>query len=234
MLNRLTSRVDGVRTRLSLVVLVSTLLACDSTHPTFTEAELGGGGSGGGGGGCAPVVNVVRPVDGPPGTVVWLEGLNLARRGDPELRIVFGGLEADLIVVISHDVEQLGVIVPDGIPDGATVPVTVEHSCGSWTLENAFTDAAEISCGAQPFSFSLTPSEGPVGTVVTVSGINLVGSDGVVAAWLGLTPVEILTVSAEEVAFVAPAGPPLGERQLLRLETCAGTLLAQGAFLYVP
>lgn len=110
----------------------------------------------------APQINTFSPPAGPDGTVVTITGVSLTQTQ----KVAFGGVPATTFTVVSDT--QVNATVPTGAKTGkisiATAGGTV-NSTGTFTV--------------QPSIASFTPTNGTVGTAVTINGGGFTGATAV-------------------------------------------------------
>jgi hypothetical protein len=145
---------------------------------------------------AAPAIAGLRPAEGPTtgGTAVTITGTNLLGA----TAVSFGGTPATSFVVDSAT--QITATSPAGT--AGTVDVSVVTIGGT----SANTAADDFTYVAAPAIASLNPAEGPTtgGTVVTITGTNLLGAT---AVSFGATPATSFTVdSATQITATSPAG----------------------------
>lgn len=159
--------------------------------------DVGGGGPSG----DPPLVTSIDPVLSQAGgwTPITITGLGF----NGTTSVEFGGVDA-----FSFDVVSANTIVAEPPPGTVftTVDVTVTDDDGASTLPNAlfysFNNAPNIT--------SVSPNEGPIqgGTVVTVSGGNVVGNSAILFDGTPGTSIQILSEGSARVTTpAASAGP---------------------------
>lgn len=157
-----------------------------------------------------PVINSFSPVAGVIGTAVTISGDNFV--GVREVR--FNGVSATFTVTAPST--QLRVTVPTGALSGTIKVVTDGGSVVSATSFTVLVPAV-IS--------GFTPTKGPVGTVVKVTGQNFTGATAVTVS--GVTA-KFTVVSDTEISVTVPAGcARLGK---IRVTTPAGTTTSAASF----
>ncbi|MEM7244962.1 MAG: IPT/TIG domain-containing protein [Acidobacteriota bacterium] len=178
-----------------------------------------------------PVLDSLEPTSGPAGTVVTLRGADLIGADGLAASVRFGLTEA---VVVDSAAEQLLVVVPDGFPDDTTVSVTVTTCGGTDMLAGAFTFDTLVGCTSTPPVFeSVEPSEGPAGTVVTITGQDLIDlCDSVSVVLFGMEEAVVIDATATQLLVVVPEGIPAGTEVSLTLLNCCGTDSEPAAFTY--
>jgi hypothetical protein len=150
----------------------------------------------------APTLSSFSPASGPVGTKVTLAGANLSGA----TAVKFNGLAAAFTVVSAS---QVTATVPSGATSGT---VSVATPAGTATSATAFAVTA-----ATPTLSSFSPSGGPVGTSLTLSGSNLSGATAV--KFNGLAAA-FTVVSAGRITAVVPVGATSGP---ISVTTPAGT-----------
>ena len=138
-----------------------------------------------------PSLTRFSPAAGPPGTVVILEGSNLDV--DP-VTVRFGEATA---TISQKSFDRLTVTVPAGATTG---PIRVTTRDGSAASTDLFYLPPHIT--------GFTPSNGPVGTAVTISGQNLLGTTAVL--FNGLATTFLTPTSNTALMAYVPAGVTTG------------------------
>lgn len=111
-----------------------------------------------------PRVSAFAPNGGPAGTVVTLVGSGLA--GTKE--VLFGAVPAVTTAITNVSASRVDVVVPSGV---LSAPIKVTTAGGSSVTDALFYGTPIVS--------GFTPSSGAVGTSVTLSGLNLLGTTAV-------------------------------------------------------
>jgi hypothetical protein len=109
-----------------------------------------------------PLITSFTPDKGRPGTNVTIFGENLLGATG----VSFGGVPAAAPTGVSYG--QLTAVVPNAAPTG---PITVQTTNGSFTSSQLFYLPTRID--------SITPTNGPVGSVVQIIGTNFLGTSAV-------------------------------------------------------
>ncbi|WP_426491297.1 beta strand repeat-containing protein [Hymenobacter sp. 102] len=138
---------------------------------------------------AAPVLSSFSPLSGSPGTVVTLTGQNLTGA----TQVTFNGVVAINYTVVSAT--QLTVTVPVGASTGLVRVTTPGGTAASSTY---FTVPA-------PVLTAIAPAAGPAGTVVTLTGSNLLGLTGVTFNGLA-APDGIVDATGTQITVTAPVG----------------------------
>jgi len=141
------------------------------------------------------------PSSGPPGTVVTITGTHL----NGAIAVAFNGIEGNLT---SDTSTKITVKVPTGATTGYIEVATQDN--GNATSATKFTDAGPTITG-------FTPSSGPPGTVVTITGTNLLTAhvtfDGDGGGTLGSGTARKGTVTSDtstKITVEVPAGATTG------------------------
>ena len=152
---------------------------------------------------AAPTISAFTPASGPVGTVITVTGTNLG--GSTTTAWVGSAHDASLTNVSSTSVT---ITVPADAPVASDQLSIIAPGGQVWSGQN-FT----VTAAATPTITSFTPSSGPVGTVITVTGTNLSGST--TTAWVGSAHDAPLTnVSSTSVNVTVPADAPVAADQL--------------------
>ncbi len=101
-----------------------------------------------------PTMTSFTPTSGPVGTVVTISGTNFG----PTAAVLFNGVQAE----ITSSTMMIAASVPEGATTG---PITVTTAGGSVTSTTDFTVTS-------PHIVSVSPTSGPPGTAVTITGLN--------------------------------------------------------------
>lgn len=116
--------------------------------------------------GAGPIITSFAPVAGSVGDQVLIGGLNLAAGG---LVVRFNGVTDATAVATAPG--QVVARVPNGATTG---PISVTTTAGSATTTSNF-----FVTGAAPFILGFTPTNGPRGTSITITGLNFTIATGV-------------------------------------------------------
>ena len=108
-----------------------------------------------------PTIGSFTPTSGPVGTTVTITGSNFSTNGGDNI-VRFGDMQADLSGATST---QLTVTVPNG---ATTNPISVTVNGLAAYSNNPF----NVTSAEAPVIDSFTPTSGPVGTTVTITGSN--------------------------------------------------------------
>ncbi|MFF4485945.1 IPT/TIG domain-containing protein [Streptomyces sp. NPDC001544] len=167
---------------------------------------------------AAPVVSSVSPTQGPAsgGTTVTVTGSGFT--GATAVR--FGAASATSFTVVSST--QITAVSP---PGNGPVNVTVTTSQGTSSQSVLFT---YVTVSA-PTLTSLAPTQGPVGTSVTLTGTNLTGATAV--RFDGVAASSFTVDSATQITAVAPAHA--AGASAVTVTTAGGTSNAL-TFTYLP
>jgi len=165
-----------------------------------------------------PVITSFSVGDAPVGAEVTIIGNNLAGAS----KVTFNGVEASQFTVESNT--QLRVTVPAGVPPGRN-KITVTNSAGSHTSEAIFvvTSLPQIA--------SVMPGDGPVGTLVTITGSDFIRVTSVMfnpTGVAGAPDPNFTLVSDSEIHATVPAGATTGNIGVIN---SAGTGLSPANFI---
>lgn len=161
----------------------------------------------------APVINSFSPAKGAPGTVVTVNG---SRFVVGATTVKFNGQSAAAVTVSSTT--QLTATVPAGATSG---PITATTTGGTATSTTDFLVAPTIA--------SFTPTQGIVGTAVTITGTNFGGATSVTFGNVAAT--EFTVSSLTQIVAKVPTGALTGKISVI---TPAGTAQSAGTFTVGP
>ncbi|MCI1189277.1 IPT/TIG domain-containing protein [Hymenobacter sp. DH14] len=140
----------------------------------------------------APAITSFSPTVGVPGTQVTINGSNFTGT----TRVTFNGAVATVFTVVSAN--QITATVPTGATTGritVTTPNGIAVSASSFTVQ-------------VPVITSFTPTSGPAGTQVTITGNYFTGATQVT---FNGTPATVFTVvSATQITVTVPVGATSG------------------------
>lgn len=157
-----------------------------------------------------PEITGFSPTNGAPGTVVTVVGEHFA--GVTEVR--FNNIPATAFTLIGS---QISVTVPNEAVSGSITVVSAE---GSGVSTNIF----EVVKIAPPTVGEFSPTSGPVGSLVTISGSNFTA---VKSVQIGGIEANGFTVIGSQISASVPAGAKSG---VIRVTTATGTGQSQGSF----
>jgi hypothetical protein len=153
-----------------------------------------------------PAISGFTPASGPTGTKVTISGSYFSGAGSVRL----GSHDCSFSVVSSTTISAV-------VPSGATsARFTVKTPVGSVTSSQTFTVTLSIT--------GFSPTSGPAGTAVVISGVGFSGAAGV--AFNG-TPATFSVTSATSIRATVPAGATTGR---ISVTTPAGTVQSQVSF----
>jgi hypothetical protein len=149
-------------------------------------------------GGAAPIITDVEPATGPTsgGTAVTITGSNFVSPAS----VTFDGIAATSVVVVNST--TITAVTPAHAATGL-VNVTVSTGNGTDTDAYAFT----YTNTAAPTVTGISPTSGPIGTQITITGTNFLNATGVTIG--GVAATFSVTNSTTMTAVVA-SGTPLG------------------------
>ena len=163
-----------------------------------------------------PSISALSPSSGPVGTVVTITGLNLLGTSS----VLFGGTPAAFTVL---NATTATATVPNGLGLGLAV-VTLTTPGGSYSF-NGFTVVV-----AAPVITSISPTSGPEGTLVYLTGLNLLGTTSVS---YGTMSAAFTVVDATTVKTEVPVGIALG-LAVVTLTTPGGSYSYNGFTVTAP
>jgi IPT/TIG domain len=183
--------------RVAAVGVAAALLVLGLESPAFADA---------------PTIASFTPTSGPAGCVVTITGTNF---DNPNVTVVdFNGTNAPDFTIVSAT--QLRVTVP-AATDG---PIHVTNGTIATSSTN-FDVATPGTC--TPTITSFTPTCGPVGTSVSITGTNLFdasNSAGTVKFFNNKTATSTTAVSPTQISAVVPSGATTGK---ISVDTGVGT-----------
>ena len=146
--------------------------------------------------GAGPIITGFAPVAGSAGAPILISGLNLAAGG---LVVKFNGVTDATAVATAPG--QVVARVPNGATTG---PLSVTTTAGGATTTSNF-----FVTGSAPFLLGFTPTNGPRGTSITITGINFTIATGVLfngvpAAGAAVTADSQLRVDVPPGALTGP------------------------------
>lgn len=160
-------------------------------------------------------VTGVTPNTGEAGDTVTINGTGFNTiSGAPD--ITFGTTAAT--GTVANDT-QITVAVPNSL-----TPAVYSVTVNDVTLTNAFTVTASTT---MPTLTSLTPTSGPVGTMITLTGTNLTGATGVTVGGVAATNVSV--TNSTTVTAVVPSGLSTGSYDV-KVTTPGGSATLTSAF----
>ena len=152
-----------------------------------------------------PVVSSFTPTEGEVGTSVTITGENFSDMPSAN-EVKFGGVMA--AAPTSASTTSLTVLVPSGARTGS-ISVTVGGQTG--TSSESFTVTAPAPAPAPPVVSSFTPSEGVVGTSVTITGDNFSATPSEnEVRFGGVMAAEPTSASTTSLTILVPSGARTG------------------------
>ncbi len=153
----------------------------------------------------APTINSFTPTAGPTGTSVVITGTNFTGASI----VSFGGVTATGFTVNSAN--QITATVPVGATTGL---ITITTPGGTVNTATNFTVASPA-----PTINSFTPTAGPTGTSVVITGTNFTGAS--IVRFGGVTATGFAVNSANQITATVPVGAPTGP---ITITTPGGTV----------
>jgi hypothetical protein len=157
---------------------------------------------------AAPTISSFTPTSGPVGAPVVINGDNFTGP-DPDVTAVkFNGVSA---VFAINNPNKITATVPPGATDG---PIAVTNSDGTATSAASF----DVTPSPVPTITSFSPTSGPVGTSVQITGTGLFGASTVT---FNTTNATTFTVDSNtQITATVPAGATTGA---IKVTTPGGT-----------
>lgn len=156
--------------------------------------------------GCPVTITGINPTSGPPGTVVTLTGTNFTGTS----AVTYNSVAVSSYSVINST--TIEATIPAGTAVGTTATFTVTQGCDV-TSSSSFT----VTCPVSVTSFS--PTSGPIGTLVTITGTDFTGSTGV--TFNGISASSYTVVNATTMTARVPEGATTGK--IAVTQGCIGT-----------
>jgi hypothetical protein len=165
-----------------------------SAEASVTTGTASGGATGGGGS-SVPLISTVTPTSGAAGAVVTIAGANFGSTKGAST-VTFNSMPAT-----PTNWSATTIVVP--VPAGATTGSVIVTVGGVASNAKVFTVASTA-----PTITSLSPTNGPVGTVVTIGGANFGSIKGTVT--FNGTPATPTNWSATSIVVPVPSGATTG------------------------
>src|SRR5438093_1731781 len=160
-----------------------------------------------------PTITSFTPTSGPVGTSVTISGTNFTGA----TAVAFNGVSASFTVSSATAIQAT-------VPAAATTgPVSVTTAGGTATSASSFTVVPA------PTISSFTPTSGPVGTSVTITGTNFTGATAV--TFNGVSATTFTVTSATAIQATVPTGATTGP---VSVTTAGGTATSASSFTVVP
>lgn len=199
---QITATVPGAATTGQISVTTAGGTATSSTSFTVTQSQVG-----------PPTITGFTPTKGTPLTIVTITGTNFVNVSSVSL-----GFLASTFTVLSPT--RIQAWVPNANPGMAKWRVTTAK--GTALSPGFFT----VTAPGPPTITGFTPTIGPPGTVVTITGTNFVNVSSVT---LGFQPCQFTVISATELRVTVFAAAPPGMARW-RIITPKGTATSTGLF----
>jgi VCBS repeat-containing protein len=167
-----------------------------------------------------PAITSFAPASGPAGTQVTITGTNLDAATSMEF---FNGVAAASFTVLNST--SIVAIVPVGARTGK---LTVTTPNGSAKSDGSFTVTTSTPAPVPPTILSFTPTSGPEGTVISLTGTNLSQTSEVLVNGLKA----LVSVSSNvQLLVTVPAGATSG---FISVTTPYGTAVSTNPFKVTP
>jgi len=163
-----------------------------------------------------PTITSFSPTSGPVGTSVTITGTNFS--GATSVKF-FDNVSATFTVDSST---QITATVPLGATTG---PISVTTPSGTATSSTDFT----VTIPPPPTITSFSPTSGPVGTSVTITGTNFTGTTAV--NFGGVASTNFTVNSSTQIKATVPAGAVTGA---ITVVTPSGTAVSSANFTVLP
>ena len=166
-----------------------------------------------------PTISGFSPTSGPVGTAVAITGTNLIDIATGKSTVVFGGITATQVTVVSAT--QLTAVVPQGALTGVISVTTTAGTASS---------AGQFTVAAKPAITSINPTSGAIGSSVIVAGTNFTNATTRPTVKLGTVTAVITAITATSATVTVPAGAITAR---ISLTTPGGTASSAGNFTVV-
>ena len=166
----------------------------------------------------APAIESFTPANGAAGTVVTINGANFSTTVSENI-VKFGSATA---ILTSAGAGQLQVTVPT---EAITAPISVTVGDQTATSSSVFTVTPP------PAIASFTPTQGPVGTLVTITGSNFSATVADNIVKFGTSVASINSVSVTELKVTVPENAVTG---LISVKVSGQEISAVGTFKVIP
>lgn len=163
---------------------------------------------------AAPAISSCTPTSGPVGTVVTITGTDLSGVN----RVEFNGTDADFTK--NQAGTQITATVPAGATDG---PVTVTDNGAGGGVANCPSNF-DVTPTQTPTVTGFSPTSGPVGTSVVITGTNFTGAT---AVRFNGTSATFTVNSPTQITATVPSGATDGP---IAVQNSAGTGTSAGSF----
>jgi hypothetical protein len=150
-----------------------------------------------------PTVSSFEPLQGTVGTVVKITGDNFSATPSENI-VLINGINA---TITSSATNEIVFILPIGATTGKLIVQTIFKQL-SYTVTSSTDFTVESS---EPVITSFTPSTGPVGTVVTITGKNFSSASSENKVLMNGIQATVASSTATQIVFVVPAGATTGK-----------------------
>jgi hypothetical protein len=166
----------------------------------------------------APTITSFSPTSGSPGTLVTIKGTHFQHRAVTDVE--FDGHNAGTFTVVNDT--TITATVPSNGTDG---PIKVRNADGTATSAKSF----NVTQASKPTITSFTPTVGPIGTSVLITGTNFSGTGFTTSSvrFHGVTAAFTVN-SATKITATVPTGASTGR---ISLTTPGGTATSTSDFV---
>ena len=181
------------------------------------------------GAGGPPTISGFSPTSGPAGSQVVITGTNFANV--LAVAVVKGSFSKAATFTVDSPT-QITATVPSGLPTGVTVNWKVTTTAGSATSAGLFTigSGGGGGGGGAPTITGFSPTSGPVGSKVVITGTNFVNVTAVaIVKGIGSKAAAFTVDSPTQITATVPS-IPAGNSVNWKVTTTAGSATSTGLF----
>ena len=160
-----------------------------------------------------PIVSSFAPASGITGSVVTINGTSYV----PGATVEFGALASPSVTFVST--AKLQAVVPNGAVAGK---ISVTNPAGTGSSATNFTPTLSIT--------AFSPTHGPTGTLVTISGIGF--NSGSKVRFNGTSATAVSFISSTQLRATAPAGGTTGPITVTNSTAPTGTVKSRAYYAY--
>ena len=169
----------------------------------------------------------ISPSFGFPGENITISGVNLVPESATNVTVILGQSESFSATIINSNVIEIRAGVYDGLdnPDEG-VPIQIISSTGETIYDNSILFTYNETVGEV---ISFTPEAGEAGTVVTISGVDLLNNQTLRSVSIGGIEVsEIINATENEIVVRVGTAPSEGTAGPIVIETNDGQFVGVG------